>query len=174
MIRVRIRRASTLAGVKSTRRHVKEVVDDTSAHECVAGTVEIDTPWIARPIGKNFEFFGSRMIPGNCGVHSDGVCIRIIRVSYLGMGKDALSHVEPSIRSPGKAVEEFMTVIEAEARLEHGLFVGMIIAISIFEKKEIRRLAISQGMRTLLEEALSLVNRDVTTISEVIRGIYAT
>jgi hypothetical protein len=28
-------------------------------------------------------------------------------------------------------------------------------------------------MRTLLEEALSLVEQDVTTISEVIRGIYA-
>jgi type IV pilus assembly protein PilB len=41
-------------------------------------------------------------------------------------------------------------------------------------QEEIRRLAISQGMRTLLEEALSLVNRDVSTISEVIRGIYAT
>ena len=41
-------------------------------------------------------------------------------------------------------------------------------------QEEIRRLAITQGMRTLLEEALSLVNRDVTTISEVIRGIYAT
>ena len=41
-------------------------------------------------------------------------------------------------------------------------------------QEEIRRLAISQGMRTLEEEALSLVNHDVTTISEVIRGIYAT
>jgi type IV pilus assembly protein PilB len=41
-------------------------------------------------------------------------------------------------------------------------------------QEEIRRLAIAQGMRTLLEEALSLVSQDVTTISEVIRGIYAT
>jgi type IV pilus assembly protein PilB len=38
---------------------------------------------------------------------------------------------------------------------------------------ELRRLAQKQGMRTLREEAISLVAQDVTTISEVIRSIYA-
>ena len=40
-------------------------------------------------------------------------------------------------------------------------------------QEEIRRMAISQGMRTLLQEGLALVAADVTTISEVIRVIYA-
>jgi len=38
---------------------------------------------------------------------------------------------------------------------------------------ELRRLAQKQGMRTLREEAISLVAQDITTISEVIRSIYA-
>jgi type IV pilus assembly protein PilB len=38
---------------------------------------------------------------------------------------------------------------------------------------ELRRLAQKQGMRTLREEAMSLVSQDITTISEVIRSIYA-
>jgi type IV pilus assembly protein PilB len=38
---------------------------------------------------------------------------------------------------------------------------------------ELRRLAQKQGMRTLREEAIDLVVQDVTTISEVIRSIYA-
>ncbi len=38
---------------------------------------------------------------------------------------------------------------------------------------ELRRLAQKQGMRTLREEAVSLVAQDITTISEVIRSIYA-
>ena len=38
---------------------------------------------------------------------------------------------------------------------------------------ELRRLAVSQGMSTLRDEALALVVDDVTTISEVIRSIYA-
>jgi type IV pilus assembly protein PilB len=40
-------------------------------------------------------------------------------------------------------------------------------------QEELRRMAVSQGMRTLQEEALDLVRRDVTTISEVVRSIYA-
>ncbi|HVA09594.1 MAG TPA: hypothetical protein VNG12_22940, partial [Acidimicrobiales bacterium] len=40
-------------------------------------------------------------------------------------------------------------------------------------QEELRRLAVSQGMRTLRDDAISLVTDDVTTISEVIRGIYA-
>jgi type IV pilus assembly protein PilB len=40
-------------------------------------------------------------------------------------------------------------------------------------QEEIRRMAISQGMRTLLHEGLALVAADVTTIAEVIRVIYA-
>ena len=37
---------------------------------------------------------------------------------------------------------------------------------------ELRRLAQKQGMRTLRQEAISLVTQDITTISEVIRSIY--
>ena len=38
---------------------------------------------------------------------------------------------------------------------------------------ELRRVAIKQGMRTLRTEGLGLVDQNVTTISEVIRSIYA-
>jgi type IV pilus assembly protein PilB len=38
---------------------------------------------------------------------------------------------------------------------------------------ELRKLAVSQGMRTLRDEAISLVAQDLTTLSEVIRNIYA-
>ena len=38
---------------------------------------------------------------------------------------------------------------------------------------ELRRVAINQGMRTLRTEGLELVHQDVTTISEVVRSIYA-
>jgi type IV pilus assembly protein PilB len=40
-------------------------------------------------------------------------------------------------------------------------------------QEELRRLAQQQGMRTLREEAVDLIARDVTTIAEVIRSIYA-
>jgi type II secretory ATPase GspE/PulE/Tfp pilus assembly ATPase PilB-like protein len=33
-------------------------------------------------------------------------------------------------------------------------------------------MAVKQGMRTLRQEAINLVNQDITSISEVIRGVY--
>jgi type IV pilus assembly protein PilB len=38
---------------------------------------------------------------------------------------------------------------------------------------ELRRLAVQQGMRTLKDEAMDLVDNDVTTISEVVKTIYS-
>ena len=40
-------------------------------------------------------------------------------------------------------------------------------------QEELQRMAISQGMRTLKDEAIRLISEDVTTISEVVRSIYA-
>jgi len=40
-------------------------------------------------------------------------------------------------------------------------------------QEELQRMAISQGMRTLKDEAIRLITEDVTTISEVVRSIYA-
>jgi type IV pilus assembly protein PilB len=38
---------------------------------------------------------------------------------------------------------------------------------------ELRRMAVSQGMRTLKDEAMTLVDQDITTVEEVVRTIYA-
>jgi type IV pilus assembly protein PilB len=37
---------------------------------------------------------------------------------------------------------------------------------------ELQRMAVSQGMRTLRDEAIRLISDDITTISEVVRSIY--
>ena len=39
-------------------------------------------------------------------------------------------------------------------------------------QEELQRMAVSQGMRTLQDEAIRLIADDVTTISEVVRSIY--
>ena len=40
-------------------------------------------------------------------------------------------------------------------------------------QEELQRMAISQGMRTLREESVRLIEQDVTTVAEVLRTIYA-
>ena len=39
--------------------------------------------------------------------------------------------------------------------------------------EELRRLAVAQGMRTMLREAMQMVEDDVTTIPEVVRTLFA-
>ena len=39
--------------------------------------------------------------------------------------------------------------------------------------EELRRLAVAQGMRTMLREAMQMVDDDVTTIPEVVRTLFA-
>ena len=39
-------------------------------------------------------------------------------------------------------------------------------------QEELRTLAVKQGMRTLRQEAISLVTQDITTVAEVIRSVY--
>src|SRR6266513_2310802 len=56
------------------------------------------------------------------------------------MRENALRHVEPAIRAPGKSVEQLMAIIEAKARFEHGLFVGMVVSVGIFKEEKIGRL----------------------------------
>jgi type IV pilus assembly protein PilB len=37
---------------------------------------------------------------------------------------------------------------------------------------ELREVAIAEGMRTLRDEAVRVINEDITTIAEVVRSIY--
>jgi type IV pilus assembly protein PilB len=46
------------------------------------------------------------------------------------------------------------------------------LIIAHAEEDEIRAVAARQGMRTLREQAIDLVARDVTTVSEIIRSVY--
>ena len=39
--------------------------------------------------------------------------------------------------------------------------------------EELRRLAVAQGMRTMLREAMQMVEDDVTTVPEVVRTLFA-
>jgi type IV pilus assembly protein PilB len=38
---------------------------------------------------------------------------------------------------------------------------------------EIRKMAVKQGMRSLRDEAVALVQQDITTVAEVLRTVYA-
>src|ERR1051325_2673392 len=71
LISVRERRVAGLAHKNSTRRHVKQVIDDTRAHKRISGGVPIDTPLIAGAFRDDFEFLGFWKKTRDGGGHED-------------------------------------------------------------------------------------------------------
>jgi type IV pilus assembly protein PilB len=117
------------------------------------------------------------------------------------VGQRLVRRICPSCKSPYTPTEEERTFYEESGGPEKDVFyhgtgcnfcgnTGYQDRIGVYEllqmtpeikrlivgwatQDELRRLAQKQGMRTLREEAISLVAQDVTTVSEVIRSIYA-
>src|ERR1051326_3421888 len=116
------------------------MVNDARADECVAVAVEIDSPWVASTIGEDFEFFRVRLIPRNCRRDLDTGRAGL-RNFHPRMGEHAMSHVKPAIGTPGKSVEQFVTIIEAEASEQDGSSVRFVVMIRVLKEQKIRRLA---------------------------------
>ncbi len=69
--------------------------------------------------------------------------------------------------TPATATASASTNSSASPRRLRRLIVGWATT------EELRRLAVAQGMRTMLREAMQLVEDDVTTVPEVIRTLFA-
>ncbi|HEY5103641.1 MAG TPA: GspE/PulE family protein, partial [Acidimicrobiales bacterium] len=125
----------------------------------------------------------------------------LIASSVLGVvGQRLLRRICPSCKSAYKLTEEEQIFYEASGGPPKELFyqgtgcnfcsgTGYKDRIGIYEllvmtpeikrlivgwatQEELRALAVKQGMRTLRQEAISLVANDVTSVAEVIRSVY--
>ena len=56
------------------------------------------------------------------------------------MGKDAVGEVELAIWAPGEAIEQFVTVLQAEACKDGLILVRLVVAVGVTEKEQIRSL----------------------------------
>ena len=61
LVAVRIGRRPSLSHVKTARRHVEQMIDDTGADEGVARAIKIHAPGVARAIRKHFELHAARL-----------------------------------------------------------------------------------------------------------------
>ena len=51
------------------------------------------------------------------------------------MVEDAVGHVEPAVRAPGEAIEEFVAVVGVEAGEEDFAGVGVVVVIGVAQEK---------------------------------------
>src|SRR5262245_59678609 len=104
---------ASLANVTAPRNHVKHVGNDAARQEHVSAAVKVDPPWIRRPFGKDLEPPRARMVPPNRGIHIDGRLgiLRIAWRTHLGMRKDAMTAVKPTVGAPGEGVEQLVRIL---------------------------------------------------------------
>ena len=82
-----------------------------------------------------------------------------------------MSHVEITVRSPGKSVQKLMAIFETEPGLENGALIGFVVAVGILQEEKVRRLT---NKRAPVTKQYS--RREVQAIggvNEKIEGFYA-
>src|SRR6266481_5598952 len=116
------------------------VVDNAGTDERVAVTVEINTPGIAGAIGKDFELLSSWMIPSDRCVDFDPGS-RSFRNLNAGVREYAMCHIEPAVRPPGEAVQQFMPIMKSEAGEQNCTRICHVIVIGVLQKQKLGCLA---------------------------------
>src|SRR5262249_54144240 len=106
-----IRRHAALENINSSGRHVEQMVKDTGADECIAVAIKIDAPGIARSCREHFKFFRPRLISGDRSSDLDPGGARL-RNLHARMREDAVSHIQPTVRTPGEPVEQLVPIIQ--------------------------------------------------------------
>src|SRR5687768_13888060 len=125
-VNVRVVMLSALAVIGSSRDNVPEVRDDTCTHHKLAFGIVINTPGVTEPVGDHFKtVFGGMVTPNPavdvCSLTFEDVCRERIlvfiktslscRLAHLGRRRISLESVQPSVRSPMKAIQGFMSVL---------------------------------------------------------------
>ena len=73
----------------------------------------------------------------------DGIVLaaaRSVDRFYLSMMKNALLHVESSVRTPDEVVDGVVAILAPEAVKEDSLLIGLAVTVSVFEENEVRLL----------------------------------
>src|SRR5436190_13141044 len=110
------------------------MIYDTRADERVAVSVEIDSPGIAGAVGEHFKFPGKGMIPGNGGGYFDAGS-RSLGDFDFRMCENAVSEVKATVGAPGKTIQQFVPIIQAEAAQENGAGVSDIVVVCVLQEQ---------------------------------------
>ena len=122
--------------------HVPEVRDDAHLREELAVLVEIDAPRIAAALGEHFEDIARGMIPPHTSIHPLTFNRRCAGLAGIARAEDAVTTVEPAIRSPREGVQRLVRVGGVIPAIEQNLRVARrlrVVPIAHRHEDQIRR-----------------------------------
>ena len=92
---------------------VKEMGDDTTRGKTMTDVIEIEAPGVGQTSSKDLKGFGHRVKAPDAGIDELPLLGRGARFADIGSGEDAMTAVEPTIRSPNEAVQGLVTIMRA-------------------------------------------------------------
>src|SRR5437867_13425097 len=98
---------------------MKQIFNHARTDKGIASTIKIHPPRIARPFGKYFESFRTRMKTGHARREQNRLARSLTGINYFRTREHTVGHVHPAVGAPGEAIEQFVTVLETKARLHN-------------------------------------------------------
>ena len=119
---------------------MEKMGDNAAGGECVSHIIEVHPPWVGKSPGKNLKGFMARMESPDTPVYEMALLFRRPGPAYTRSSENTVTSVEPSVRTPYKAVERFVTVVNSPAIQQYFMIsVGSVIAIAVGNKDQLRR-----------------------------------
>src|SRR5579884_257290 len=104
-----------LSEIAATLDDMEGVGYDTRLHECLAVRIEVQSPRIAGAVREYFEdVLGGMIAPDSC-IERNAVLIGRAGLADARMGEDAVTAVQPAVRSPAEGVQRFVGVLPVPA-----------------------------------------------------------
>ena len=104
VVGVGVEMLTTLPMIPRPLNDVKRMRNHARLDEGLAAVVEVEAPRIAGALGEGLEDMPRRMIAPDCRVHRDPFRRRRAGFADFRVGEDAVTTVEPAVRSPGKSI----------------------------------------------------------------------
>ena len=115
--------------VAGGRKDMIEVRDHAGRIEELAPRIEIEAPGIARAFGEDLEDVAGRVEAPDSGVDLHALLVGRTRLADDRVREHAVVTVEPAIRTPDKAVERLVRVVEAPAVEQHDWLARLVVDV---------------------------------------------
>src|SRR5579884_3548060 len=106
---------SCLSVIAAALDNVESMGNDAGLDEGLPVGVEVETPGIAGAVREHLENVLARMVAPDTGVEGNAVLVRRARLADARMGEDAMTTVQPAVRTPTESVQGFMRVFVVPA-----------------------------------------------------------
>ena len=115
VVNVRVHMRPTLFVINASLNDMEQMWDHAARREPLSVIVEIESPWVGKAACEDFKPFFLRLVTPDTAINKLPIFWRDPRLPDERLGKHALASVQPTVGSPNKTVECFVSIIDSPA-----------------------------------------------------------